>query len=251
MDTTWKDRIKSHYPDREFADDDAYGNAAGDLIDKLKDENGNLTKEQERIAGGNKKLLEIMQEVPGVADFLADLFSGASLPVALSRNFDMEEFTPQEGEPDYEEWDKARNERQSKKEERAKLDEELTANKVESSKAFEAYQAEKGLSDEEMDAFVEKIDTFLGDIYKGKVTRDFLDAVYKATSYESDLEATRNAALVEGKNTAIEAKKTQLPKGDGLPKLGTTGEMPEKPVKEPDIFDRVVKNSESRNRFKN
>ena len=249
MEKTWRDRIKNHYPNQEFADDDAYGNAAGDLIDKLKDENGNLTQEQERIAGGNKKLLEIMQEVPGVADFLADLFMGASLPVALARNFNMEDFTPQEGEPDYEAWDKAKSERSAKLSERQKLDEELTANKVESSKAFNDYQTEKGLSDEEMDAFVDKIDTFLGDIYKGKVTRDFLDAVYKATAYDTDLAATRTAALVEGKNTAIEAKKAELPKGDGLPKLGATGEMPEKPVKEPDIFDRVQKNYEKRNRL--
>lgn len=249
METNWRDKVKGHFEGKEFEDDDSLGAAASELIEQLKGENSQLGEYKSKNDEANRKLIEILESEPSVADFLADIIKGASLPQALARNFDMEDFTPQDGEPDYDAWDQARNERSAKLAERKKTDEELTANKVESSKAFDQFRESKGLSEEELDTFVDKIDSFLGDIYKGKVTGEFLEAIFKATAFDTEVEAARNAGLVEGKNMAIEPKKVQAPKGDGLPRVTATGEMPEKPVKEATIFDRVSEKNKQRNRF--
>lgn len=238
----WRDKIKEYRPEKEYADDDSYGEAASEMIDEL-------SEYKNQNSEANRKLVEMLEAEPAVADFLADIIKGASIPVALSRNFDMESLTPQEGEPDYEEWDKSKQERISNHETRRKSEQELTANKVESSKAFEAFKAKRNWTDEQLDEFVDKIDAILGDIYKGKVTVEFLESIEVAMNHDSELEATKQAALIEGKNMAIEPKKNIKPKGDGLPKLGSVGDMPEEDKKTPDIFDRAAKRSKERARF--
>lgn len=239
---SWRDKIKAYQPDREYADDDSYGEAASEMIE-------DLTSKSQVSSEANRKLVELLEAEPAVADFLADILKGASLPVALARNFDMNDLTPQEGEPDFDEWEKSRQDRIGQHENRRKTEEELTANKVESSKAFDAFKAARNWSEEQLDEFIDKVDAILGDIYKGKVTVEFLESIEVAMNHTAELEATKQAALTEGKNMAIEPKKNMKPKGDGLPKLGSVGDMPETEVKAPTIFDRAAERSKQRARF--
>lgn len=250
---TWRDNIKGRFPDREFADDEAYGSAADELIQSLSTENADYKGRDNKVTEANKKLVEIMEADTRIADFLADIMKGASPEIAIARNFDLEAMTPQEGEPDYEAWKTELDARKSRKEEAGKLEEEVIANKIESSKVYDDFILAKGLTPEQDDAFIDKIEAFLVDINRGKVTTDFLEAMYKATNYESDInsvkqeaEASRKAAIIEGKNSAIEEKKVIRPKGDGLPNIGSSSEPEPKPepVKNPTLayLDRLNKN---------
>lgn len=237
----WQKRVKEHYADREFANDDELNAAAEEMIDEL-------SNYQKAGKEANAKLIEVFEAEPEVAAFMADVMKGASIPVALARNFDLENITPAEGEPDYGEWEAAAQERRKAAEGRAKLQEELTSNKVESSKAFEAFEKEKGLSESEADDFLDKIEAYLGDIYKGRVTKEFLDAMYKATDYESALSKARTEAELKARNSKVEAEKKNYakPKGDGLPQVQSTGGQIDKPAKKKPRFLQALDEIEER-----
>ena len=96
----WQERVKSSFPDREFAGDEDYDAAAEELI-------ADLSGKTETINKANAKLREVLLSSPETAEFLAMLIEGASVPEALARCFDMDSITPQEGEPDYEKWNSA------------------------------------------------------------------------------------------------------------------------------------------------
>ena len=163
----WQERVKSSYADREFGGDEDYDAAADELI-------ADLSGKVETINKANAKLKSVLVDSPETAQFLAMLIEGASVPEALARCFDMDSITPQEGDPDYEKWNGAIAERKKKHEADEKFNEELTTNKVESSKAFDAFVKEKGMSEDEADSFLDQIDEVLSSVYRGKVTADFL-----------------------------------------------------------------------------
>lgn len=222
----WQERVKSSFPDREFAGDEDYDSAAEELI-------ADLSGKTETINKANAKLREVLLSSPETAEFLAMLIEGASVPEALARCFDMDSITPQEGEPDYEKWNSAVGERKKKLEADESFSQELTANKVDSSKVFDQFVAEHGMSEAEADAFLGQIEDVLSMVYRGKVTMDFLNAMYQGVNYEETLAKERNAAKVAGKNEAVELKKESIPKGDGLPKIGSSGDMKEAQKKVP------------------
>lgn len=237
----WQTRVKDYYKDREFADDSELSTAAEEMIDELMDY-------QRAGKEANAKLIEVFQSEPEVAAFMADVMKGASIPVALARNFDLDSITPTEGEPDYGEWEAAASERRKSAEGKAKYQEELTANKVESSKAFAAFEQEKGMTESEADAFIDTVERFLGDLYKGRVTKEFLEAMYKATDYDSALTKARDEAALNAKNEKVnlEKKKYSKPKGDGLPEVQNTGGMAETPKQPKPRFLQALDEIEAR-----
>ena len=213
----WQGKVREYFSDKDLSDEEIDASAEA-MINELMDY-------QKTGQEANAKLIEIFEAEPEIASFMSDLMKGATVPVALARNFDLDGITPQEGEPDYGEWASAAEERKAKAQSNSKYQEELTANKVESSKAFTDFEKEKGMSQEEADAFIDKVEGFLADIYKGRVTKDFLDAMYKATDYESALTNARKESELKGKNASVDLQKKNYskPKGDGLPEVKGTG----------------------------
>lgn len=242
----WRKKVKDYYKDREFTSDGDIDTAAEELIDELMGD-----KEKSREA--NKRLIEVFQTYEPVAEFIADLMDDVPFPVALARHFDPEEFTPGEEDPDRAAWKEAADKRRSQKEERANFEKELTANKVESSKAFADFQSEMGMTDEESDAFIDKVDDFLKDLYRGKISKDFLSAMYKATDYDNALKSAREQAALSARNEKIELEKKNYtkPKGDGLPDVKTSGTQTETPPQPPkprflQSLDEIEKRQQTR-----
>jgi hypothetical protein len=232
----WKKRVKEYYKDREFESDEDISAAAEEMIDDLLDYK---TKGQE----ANAKLVEIFESEPAIAEFMADVMKGASPEVAIARNFDLDALTPMEGEPDYAAWEEARNNRKKRLEEQRKFEEELTANQVESSKAFEDFVNEHDLSEEEADGLLDEIDALLKDIYRGYVSKDFLNMMHKVTGYEEKLAKAREEGKLNAKNEAVKLEKKNYDKkqkGDGLPKVGNTGSPKDKPKRNLTRFERTL-----------
>lgn len=221
----WHNQVREYFSDKELSDEEI-DESAESMISELMDY-------QRTGREANAKLIEIFEAEPEIASFMSDLMKGASIPVAIARNFDLDGISPQEGEPDYGEWEAAAQSRRNKAKESIKYQEELTANKVESSKAFSDFEEEKGMSEEEADAFIDKVEGFLADIYRGRVSKEFLDAMYKATDYETALTNTRKEAELKGKNANVELQKKNYskPKGDGLPEVKATGGATDTPKK--------------------
>jgi len=240
----WKKRVKEYFKDREFQDDDEMSVAAEEMIDDLMDYKN---KGQE----ASERLVALMESEPSVADLIADLMDGASLPEALAKNIDLDGITPMEDDPDYGKWEEAKNNRMEQVQAQKQFDEDLNGNKVESSKNFQAFAEEKDLGEEETTAFLDKVDQYLDDIYRGKVSKEFLDAMFKATGYDEALVQARQEASTQAKNEKVEAKKKEYkkPKGDGLPEVSGTGTPIEKPRREkPAFLSRLEKIEEKHKR---
>lgn len=244
--TDWREKVKNYYKDREFNSDDDLNVATSELLDDLIDYK---TKGQE----ASEKLVSIFESEPAVADFMADLLNGASLPVALARNIDIDSIKPFEGDPDYAEWEKSKNERLEKIKKQKAFDDELAKNKAESVKIFNKFKEEKGLDDKQTEEFLSKVDTILADVYRGKVTSDFLNMMYKATGYEADIEKARKEGELKAKNEKIELQSKQYKnkKDDGLPEINSVSQPTEKPtVKKPRFLEALEKIEErQRNRI--
>lgn len=243
QEALWKQRVREYFPDREFEGEEDMSAAAEEMIDNLYDEHNKGREASEKLAA-------IFESEPSVADFIADLLNGASLPAALAKNIDIDEITPMEDDPDYAEWEEAKKERMKKLENEKKFQEELTANKVESSKNFDQFTKDHELSEEEADAFINKIDQYLDDIYRGKVTKEFLDAMYTATGHDEEVAKARQEGELSARNEQVEEKRKEYekPVGDGIPEVSSTSGPEEKPQKKKPRFIRALDEIEDRQR---
>lgn len=238
----WQEKVKGAYSDRQFEQDEDFDNAADELIDDLTQKNGTVEK-------ANAKLREILLGNPEVADFLAMLMEGAGVKEALARCIDMDNIEAVEGEPDFDKWKKATEDRRAKVDSMHKYDQELTANKVEATAVFDKWVQEKAMSEPEADQFLDQLDDVLSTVYKGKITVDFLNAMYNGLNYEETLTREREAAGVEARNQEIELKRTAAPKGDGLPKVTASADTETPPPSIPaggEFFDRLERKKQNR-----
>lgn len=237
----WQKRVKDYYKDREFESDDDLSAAAEEMMDDLLDK---TTKGQE----ANAKLIEVFDSEPSIAEFMSDVMNGAPVEVAIAKNFDIENMAPMEDEPDYAAWEDAKNQRKQRFEEQRKFEEELTTNQVESSKAFDAFVEENGLSEDEADGLLDEIDGLLKDIYRGYVSKDFLNMMHKATGYDQKLAKAKKEAELNAKNQGVklEKKKYDKPKGDGLPKVSGSGATKDKPQRPKTRFERSLQQIEEK-----
>ena len=208
--------LKNKYPDREFADDE-------DITDPLTEYMEELEDYKTRNSETNQKLIEVLDAEPELVEVIKDLIAGATLREALARHIDPQDLQPAEGEPDYEGWTKNRNERLSKMEERKRKEEELQANIDQSIAQAEAFATKKGMTPEETDAFLAKVDEVLIPILDGRIDETFLDNMYKALNYEEDLTNARELGKASVMNQKVIAQK-EVTKGDGLPNISASGD---------------------------
>jgi len=243
----WHQYVKDAFPDREFASDDDLHAGAEELIKNLQEETKSGKEAMDKARAINQRLVEVFEQYPEIANFMDDVMKGASPEIAIARNFDTDNIQPQDGDPDYDEWEKALQERKKKTADLSKFQEELDANKVESSKIFDKFAEEKGYDEAKMDEFLGEVDKFLSDIYRGRVTMDFLKAIEKAMNYGKDVADAAEQAKIDARNEKIELKKEKLkPKGDGIPNLTPTGETADAPKKEEDYADKLLKSYRKR-----
>lgn len=217
--------LKNKYPDKEFAEDE---DLMPHIVDYVDDLEGYKTKNTET----NQKLYEVLDAEPELVLVIKDLIAGATLREALARHLDPQDLQPVEGDPDYEGWSKNREARLAKAEEGKKFNEELQANIDYSLTQAEEFAKDKGLSEEETNAFLDKVDEALKPILNGKVDKTFLENMYKALNYETALTEQRQLGEASALNQKIIAEK-ESESGDGLPKIeGGSDEVQVTPKKE-------------------
>jgi hypothetical protein len=195
-------KMKEMHPDREFSSDDDYESAAIESLEQA-------LHLREKTLSANQKLVDIFDMHPEVLGFIQDIAKGASAKVALARNFDLANITPQSGDPDETEWGKALQEGQSKLENNRKMQAEIDDNLNASEQEIMDFATDRGMSDPEAEGFLKKVDTDIADVMKGKITKTFLGCMFKGYSYEDDLKASREAGKIEGLNENIDNMKTK------------------------------------------
>ncbi len=235
------DRLRKEFPDKEITDEDVQ-KIALEHINTLEDYRTNNRE-------ANKKIISVLESEPAIGEMIKDISKGAGFREALSRNVDVENIKPAEGDPDYEAWSTNLTERQKRMQEQDDIRKSLSENRNGSVEAMKEFAKENDLSDDEASEFLTTLDDVLANVYKGKVTKEFLGMMKKALNSKKDIAKAKEAGEIKGRNEQIETKKQEAkPAGDGLPILSSSQtKEKEIPKTKPDPFnDSIIAYNEKR-----
>jgi hypothetical protein len=234
-----KQRIKKRYPDRSFENDDEWENAFNETLDEYE-----TTIEKGKIS--EKAITDYISQYPEFEDILVDMIVNKLPPAAaLSRNIDLDEFIPQEGDDGYDDYIKAGNERLEKNKKISAEKEEMDRNEAESDKVIDAFVAEHNLNDEQLRELLDYGFTDFKNLLMRKITAEMLENWNKALNHDNDVSAAEEAGLTNGRNEQIEKsiKKEEMKKrGDGLP-AGVGGTSNEDLPGSESVFENALKGS--------
>jgi hypothetical protein len=221
------EKFVSKFAGRQFGDDNEILDAANEHFDEVE---GKLT----RSAESNKIVMDALEGEPVLAKIIMDVSKGASFAEALALHLSPEELTPLEGDPDYQGWNENRKNRSKSLEERKAFEEELATNGKASTEVIRQFVAEEKMSDKEAADFLSEVNENLTDVYKGKISKEFLRKWKLVLSHDLDVTKAHQQGEIKGRNANIEAVKAEQPKGDALPKILSTAAKdkapePEKP----------------------
>lgn len=242
-----KHPLYGRYADRGFQNDDEYLNAALDDLSKADEyRSGN--------EGANEALIAALEADPEMAATLMDSIKGYSFVQALARNISKEDLLAaydsavEMGDDDFK---KSVEERRNKQAEMRAFLDEVNGNIEASKPVVDSFIQEKNISKEDGAKFLGLVNDALSEVYKGKITPEFLDKMYKAFNYAADVADAAETGEIRGRNANIEVEMDkQAKRGDGLPDIASAG-TPPTPTKEvPKTgLEDVIEHAKRQSRF--
>lgn len=224
----YMERLKTKYPDKEFADDEALFGQTNDDYDSYDNE---LSGYRER----EKALSDLFASNPRSAAFLTDWRKGEDPIIGMVRKFG-DDFKAALEDPEKQEALAAANKEFAERIAQEKEYEgEYQKNLNETLTTLETMQQDEGLSDEDIDSAMDFLVGIVRDGIMGKFTRESVAMALKAIRHDSDVEQADREGEVRGRNTKIEEKLRKGNKNDGTANLsskngggkGGTREMPD------------------------
>lgn len=220
-----RDYIRNQYKDEQFDDDDKVDRKA---YRHIKD----LESYRDRNRDANKKVMTLFAAHPELVGALRDMDEGADFSEALALNLSpeqrkalREQILADDYRPQKETWQQKKVERDKQFQERQKWTESYSENRKISANNLKEFASENKLDQAGMENLAKFADAALADVYNGKVSKQFLSAMLKAMSADTEIAKAAQAAEVKGRNAAAAEKATKAePMGDGLPDLGKGGE---------------------------
>ena len=213
-------RLKTKYPDREYADDEALFGQIDDDFAANEEEIGQY-KEREG------KLTELLNKDPRSAQFISDIANGKDPWIAVIERMGADGVTDLMNDPSKQEaFAEANRQYVERLAKEKSLEEEYKANFAESMNMLAKMQTERGLSDEQIDAAMDLIMKMVNEAILGKFTTETVDMALKAVNHDADAEAARAEGEVAGKNAKINETLRKQNSGDGLPSMAGTNNGP-------------------------
>lgn len=226
------ERLRKKYPEKKFEDDE-------EIYGQISDDYDQYEQELEGYKGREKSLSDMFAADPRSAQFLTDMHNGTDPVVGLVRNFGVEikdvlddpEMQDKIAEANKEYVERIANSK--------KLDDEYEKNMDVTLDTLRQFQAERGMSDDQIDKVVDLLLGIVRDGVMGKFSIETLDMACKALNYEADVAAAGEEGEVAGRNAKITEKLRKSNKGDGTAPLGgKNGQGVAKPSqKSHSIFD--------------
>lgn len=207
------ERLRERYPDKEFNDDEAIFGQISDDYDEL---DGQLNSYKEREQG----MVDMMTKDPRMANFLAAWHQGENPLVAMMRMYGPELKDALDDPELQDKLAEAQTEYLDRLAESKELNQQFDDNVASSIAERDAFQQEKGLSDEQMDEIHDRLEQKARDIIVGKFTRDMYEDEYMAMNHDSDVAAAADEAEVRGRNAKINETLRKRGEGDGVAPLG-------------------------------
>lgn len=230
-----EERLKKRYNDYSWEDDeDAYGKIA-DGIDELEADRDGY---QERERG----LVDLFNKDPHAAQFVTDLAQGKDPFVEIIRRIGIDGMTDLINSPEkQEEFSQANQEFLDQVARNRELEAQREVNLAQTSELMDRMQAERGVSDEVMDAAMQLLLGVMQDAIVGKFSEESIDMALRMVTYDNDMANAEATGEVRGRNAKIEEKLHKPEHGDGMPMLGGGGSVnqPSTPAKRLSIFDEA------------
>lgn len=229
-------RRKESYPDIREDDEDAYYGQANRDLDEL-----------EGYRKSNKELADVFDKTPTLAGMLLAAKDGVNPFVYLVEqggpDLDIRELI---NDPDFgEKMSQALTKWQEGQLKHKKDQEEMKSNYQASFAALKEIQQERGLSDEDCMALVEKFfgndedDGIIGKASRGIVSKETWEAVLKSQNYDSDIASAREQAGAQAMNERIQNPLKKFDDTGMPPSLSSGGAVAgePKPRKKSRFFD--------------
>lgn len=213
-------RMRTKYPEKKFEDEEEL---FGQIDDDLAAGEEEIGKYKEREG----KLVDIVGKDPRAAQFLSDMANGKDPWIAVMERLGIDGVTDLINNPDkQEEYAEANRKYVERIAKEKSLGEEYEANLATSMKMLEQMQAERGLSDEQIDGAMDFIMKMVNEAIMGKFTPETIDMALKAINHDAEVEAARAEGEVAGKNAKIDEKLRKTNAGDGLPAMAGANNGP-------------------------
>lgn len=228
----YKERLKTKYPDREYADDEA-------LFGQVNDDYDEYDKQLNEYRGREDKLTELFAKDPKSAQFISDMANGKDPWIAVIERLGIDGVTDLMNDPskqaEYAEANKLFLENLAKEK---TLEEEYDRNLEESLAEVERLKEEKQLKDEVLDAAWAEVVKIANEAIMGKISRETLEMALKALNHEAEVENARSEGELAGRNAKIEETMRKPTGGDGMPVMGgASGAAEKKEKRNMDVFD--------------
>ena len=226
----FSERMKSKYPDREFADDEEL---FGQINSDYDDYDNQLSGYKDREG----KLTEMFSADPRSASFLMSWKEGGDPVTEFVRRFGTE-IKERIDDPEWQEQLAAANKEYVERVAKEKEYEEMYNKNLDESKAMLAeMQKENGLSDEQVDEAFNLLLGIIRDGVLGKFSRETMDMAMKAINHDADVETAAYEGEVRGRNTKIDEKLRKQKQGDALAHLDGKNNGVQQQRKRQSIFD--------------
>ncbi len=211
------ERVMQKFPDRLLETDD-------DFFDALEEYDSYFQKRYEKLADDQNKLCDLFISNPKMGAFIADVVGGEDALVACVKYFGKDLLECAGDDRRMYELRRANDEYMSRISHYRKLDAEMRENLKNSSRHIERFKASKGMSDEEFEAFVDRVYHLCNHVFVGDLNTEVLELLYKGVNYDSDLSCAEKAAEIKGRNERIVLEKKQN-RGDSLSGLRSVGSV--------------------------
>lgn len=210
-------------------------------IESLKAKIAELEDYKARNEEANQKIMDVLDAEPVVAKIIQDIALGASFREAIARHIDIEDLQAAEGDPDFEGWNKNREERAKSLTERRAWEDELDANREMSISEVKAFAEEMKMTPEQMLEFLSNVDELTSNLVRGRIDRKLLGLIKKAVDYDQAVTEAAEVGEVAGKNAKIVTEKITPKDGDGLPKITAADDIEvEKQPKKKGYIERLL-----------
>lgn len=223
-------RLREKYPDKAFADDEEIYGQIGDDIDQYEKDLGEYRDRE-------KSLSDMFAADPRSAQFLTDMYKGNSPWASYIRIFGSELKDTLDDPATIEQIKEAEKEYVERVARNRELDAEYDANIEQTKEMLRNYQAERGMSDEEIDNVFAVLIGIVRDGIMGKFLPETLDMIVKAINHDTDVEAAALEGEVAGRNAKITEKLRKSREGDGTQPLGSQNNQVVNRPMQGNIFD--------------
>lgn len=212
-------RLRDKYPDKKFEDDE-------EIYGQIYDDYDQYDRELADYKAQEKELSDMFGADPRNAQFLADMHNGKDPVLELVRNYGVEIKDVLDDPKMQDKIAEANKEYVERVAKSKALDEEYERNMDETLETLRRFQAERGLTDEQIDAVVDALLRIVRDGVMGKFDIETLDMMAKAIDHDADVDIAAEEGRIAGRNDKIIESLRKSGKGDGVSPLGGKNSMP-------------------------